>query len=34
MGFDEHPPAGVSVGMGFQREMITALRHSKAWENS
>jgi phospholipase C len=34
MGFDEHPPADVSVGMGFQQEMITALRHSKAWERS
>ena len=28
MGFDEHPPADVSVGMGFQQEMITALRRS------
>ena len=34
MGFDEHPPADVSVGMGFQQEMITALRESDAWERS
>lgn len=34
MGFNEHPPADISVGMGFQQEMITALRHSKAWERS
>jgi phospholipase C len=34
MGFDEHPPADVSVGMGFQQEMITALRASRAWEHS
>jgi phospholipase C len=34
MGFDEHPPADVSVGMGFQKEMISALRQSDAWEQS
>jgi phospholipase C len=34
MGFDEHPPADVSVGMGFQEQMITALRRSKAWDRS
>jgi phospholipase C len=34
MGFDEHPPADVSVGMGFQQELITALRRSKAWDSS
>jgi phospholipase C len=34
MGFDEHPPADVSVGMGFQQEIITALRRSDAWERS
>jgi phospholipase C len=34
MGFDEHPPADVSVGMAFQQQMITALRASKAWEHS
>ena len=30
LGFDEHPPADVSVGMGFQQQMITALRRSRA----
>src|SRR6202035_979857 len=25
MGWDEHPPADISVGMGIQRELITAL---------
>jgi phospholipase C len=34
MGFDEHPPADVSVGMKFQQELITALRASRAWESS
>jgi phospholipase C len=34
MGFDEHPPADVSVGMGFQQEIITALRRSKSFEHS
>jgi phospholipase C len=34
MGFDEHPPADVSVGMGFQREMIDALRRSSAWHHA
>jgi phospholipase C len=34
MGFDEHPPADVAVGMGFQQEMITALRGSDAWRSS
>ncbi|HEY4844606.1 MAG TPA: alkaline phosphatase family protein, partial [Candidatus Dormibacteraeota bacterium] len=34
MGFDEHPPADISVGMGFQREIITALRQSDAWKRS
>jgi phospholipase C len=29
MQFDEHPPADVSVGMGFQEEIITALRRSR-----
>jgi phospholipase C len=33
-GWDEHPPADVSVGMGIQEELITALRESSAWENS
>jgi phospholipase C len=34
MGFDEHPPADVGVGMGFQEQMITALRHSSAWHHA
>jgi phospholipase C len=34
MGFDEHPPADVSVGMGFQKEMISSLRNSDAWDES
>ena len=34
MGFDEHPPAVVSVGMAFQQELITALRRSEAWDRS
>jgi phospholipase C len=34
MGFDEHPPADVSIGMGFQQQMINALRRSEAWERS
>jgi phospholipase C len=31
---DEHPPADVSVGMGVQQELITALRKSAAWATS
>ena len=31
MGLDEHPPADVSVGMGIQHELISALQHSSAW---
>ena len=31
---DEHPPADVSVGMGIQEELITALRESPQWESS
>jgi phospholipase C len=34
MRFDEHPPADVSVGMGFQRELIEALRASPLWKRS
>jgi phospholipase C len=30
-GWDEHPPADVSVGMGLQQELITALQQSSAW---
>jgi len=33
-GWDEHPPADVSVGMGIQQELITALMHSSAWSSS
>jgi phospholipase C len=33
-GWDEHPPADVSVGMGLQEEVITALRESSAWSSS
>jgi phospholipase C len=31
---DEHPPADVSVGMGLQEELITAVRESSLWESS
>jgi len=33
-GWDEHPPADVSVGMGIQQELITALRESSLWDSS
>jgi phospholipase C len=33
-GWDEHPPADVSVGMDIQEDLITALRESSAWESS
>ena len=33
-GWDEHPPADVSIGMGIQEELITALRESSAWDRS
>jgi phospholipase C len=33
-GWDEHPPADVSVGMGIQEELIDALRESSAWDSS
>ncbi len=33
-GWDEHPPADVSVGMGIQQELITALRESPLWDSS
>jgi phospholipase C len=33
-GLDEHPPADVSVGMGLQQELITALMQSSAWGSS
>jgi phospholipase C len=31
---DEHPPANVLVGMELQKELIGALRRSKAWSSS
>ena len=34
MQFDEHPDADVSVGMGFQEQVINALRRSPAWPRS
>jgi phospholipase C len=34
MQFDEHPDADVSVGMGFQQQIITALRTSRLWKRS
>ena len=33
-GWDEHPPADVSIGMGIQEELVTAVRESPAWESS
>ncbi|MGI8827698.1 MAG: phospholipase C [Chloroflexota bacterium] len=33
-GYDEHPPANIAVGMGIQRELITALRKSPQWSSS
>jgi len=33
-GWDEHPPADVSVGMGIQQELITALRQSPQWPSA
>src|SRR5436190_11430331 len=33
-GWDEHPPADVSVGMGIQEQLVTALRDSSAWDTS
>jgi phospholipase C len=33
-GWDEHPPADVSVGMGIQEECITAVRESPQWDSS
>jgi len=33
-GLDEHPPADVSVGMGIQQQLITALRESPMWDSS
>jgi len=33
-GEDEHPPADISVGMGIQQELVTALQQSSAWGSS
>jgi phospholipase C len=33
-GLDEHPPADVSVGMGIQEQLVSALRESAAWDSS
>ena len=33
-GWDEHPPADVSVGMGIQEQLITALQESSAWDHA
>jgi len=33
-GWDEHPPADVSIGMGIQEELVTALRDSPIWDSS
>ena len=33
-GFDEHPPADISVGMALRQELITALMQSSAWDSS
>jgi phospholipase C len=33
-GQDEHPPADVSVGMGIQQQLVTALQASSAWASS
>jgi phospholipase C len=32
--YDEHPPADVSIGMGFQQQAINALRTSPLWRSS
>jgi phospholipase C len=33
-GWDEHPPADASVGMGIQQDCITAVRESPQWDSS
>jgi len=33
-GWDEHPPADISVGMGIQKELVDALRNSSSWSSS
>ena len=34
MQFDEHPDADVSVGMGYQQQVIDGLRQSRLWHTS
>ena len=34
LGWDEHPPADISVGMNLQQELITALQQSSSWASS
>ena len=34
MQFDEHPDADVTVGMGFQEQIIKALHRSRLWNRS
>jgi phospholipase C len=34
MHLDEHPPADISVGMGIQKQLITALQRSSAWASA
>jgi phospholipase C len=33
-GNDEHPPADISIGMGTQKQLITALSDSEYWSSS
>lgn len=34
LGYDEHPPANIRVGMRLQQELINALRNSPMWSSS
>ena len=34
LGWDEHPPADISVGMQLQRKLITALESSRYWKQA
>jgi len=33
-GWDEHPPADISVGMGIVQELVDGLRNSSSWASS
>jgi phospholipase C len=33
-GWDEHPPADISIGMGIQEQLVSALRESSSWDSS